>query len=458
MNNGPAAPLRRLAGQLADVRQAKVESVDALFRILGPSLAAARRVERELDRVPPAASIRSTTCAPTSSGCRVSSRTCSSIPTRRTGRDFCSCGNFLKRIREWLPSKSVPALDPGSVATQCERWIDSYGRLDISIEIGTADRRPLCIAIENKPYSPDGEGQVDGYLQFLRCRYAERFLLIYLSPHGGLPATDSLPRDACRDGLRTLPYCTRVQSLTDADMSLTLPFTLTDWLRDCELSCNVDRLRWFLRDTANFCHKTFGGVMTTDREHRVVRDFILESEDNLLATLAVRDAYPKTRNEVIAGFLECLRKRVACDLKPEGLESRCYFADNPTNDGVWVYRDSWVGDVATPYVWLGHDGRGDASRWWLGLGFFPYGKRDRDARIESLSKPFASSLGPPTGRSENFPWYRYLPEEYRDWAPLLVRMHQERQEPSELIDHFATEFVRVTRAAVHLVDGSEAGK
>ena len=32
--------------------------------------------------------------------------------------------------------------------------------------------------------------------------------------------------------------------------------------------------------------------MTTDREHREVRDFMLESKDNLLAAQAVFDALP----------------------------------------------------------------------------------------------------------------------------------------------------------------------
>ena len=190
--------------------------------------------------------------------------------------------------------------------------------------------------------------------------------------------------------MATLAYCPRPQPAPDPDTSHQLPFALTDWLRECELSCTVDRLRWFLHDTGNFCHRTFGGILTTDREHREVRDFILESEDNLLATFAVIDAYPKTRNEVIAGFLERLHERIFHDLEPEGLESSHYFGDSPNSDGVWVYRDSWAGEVATPYVWLGHDGR-NASRWWLGLAFSPFGKRDRDSRIQSLSKPFAKS-------------------------------------------------------------------
>ena len=47
----PAATLRPLADKLRDVRQSDIDRIDRMFRTLGPRLAAARRIERELDRV-----------------------------------------------------------------------------------------------------------------------------------------------------------------------------------------------------------------------------------------------------------------------------------------------------------------------------------------------------------------------------------------------------------------------
>ena len=111
--------------------------------------------------------------------------------------------SLLNRVRHKLPGERVPTLQPGLVDTLCERTIDDGGRLDISIEIRGGTSGPLCIVIENKPYSADGKNQVDAYLRFLRSRYPGRHLLIYLSPHGGLPAPESLPPDARRDGLTT---------------------------------------------------------------------------------------------------------------------------------------------------------------------------------------------------------------------------------------------------------------
>ena len=188
--------------------------------------------------------------------------------------------------------------------------------------------------------------------------------------------------------------------------------------------------------------------MTTPREHREVRDFILDSEDNLLAAFAVMEAYPEARNEVIAGFLEHLDEHVSRNLHHEGLTVDSRFGDKPEQDGLYAYRDGWEGDSSTPYIWLGHD-RKNASRWWLGVGFYPYGMEDD--RIEKLRQPLAAVLGSPTRWSANFPWYRFL-QEHQDWAPLLVRLNDERERPGELIEYFSSEFVRVADMAVELID------
>ena len=248
----PAATLRPLADKLRDVRQSDIDQIDRMFRTLGPRLAAARRIERELDRVlanrfNPLDYLRTDELG--------LSRIVADLldPNAAHGQGSLFLRSFLEKIGNQVPDGRVPALDPASVATRCERSIDSYGRLDISIEIGTAGQQPLCIAIENKPFAADGEGQVDAYLKFLRSSYPGRFLLIYLSPHGGLPSPESLPTDACMDGLATLAYRPRSQAPAGRDSTMQLHFALTDWLHDCSLSCDVDRLRWFLRDMENFC-------------------------------------------------------------------------------------------------------------------------------------------------------------------------------------------------------------
>ena len=423
-----------------------------MFHILGARLAAVRRVDLELDRVlanrfNPLDYLRTDELG--------LSHIIADLldPSATHGQGVVFLARFLQRIgkknSDVLPGGEIPRLGTASVDTRCERPIDGERRLDISIEISPGDSQPLCIAIENKPYAADGEGQVDAYLQFLRSHYPKRFLLIYLSPHGGLPSSESLPPDASKDGLATLSYCQPTHSSGYWNTTLQLDFALTDWLRECSLSCAVDRLRWFLRDTENFCHKTFGGILTSDKERQEIQDFILESKANLLSAFAVLDAYPNARDEVIYGFLERLHGHIAQELKQEGLETGWDFADKPREDGVWVYRSSWEGDDATPYTWLGHD-RTNASSWWLGVGFYPTGSKD--PRIEKLRKPLAKDLKRPShSRSDNFSWWRYL-DQHRDWAPLLVQLNNERQHPGELIEHFTTKFVAFAQKAINVID------
>lgn len=128
MNNGRAAPLRRLADYLADVRRTKVDHVDALFRILGARLAAAKHIERELDRVlasrfNPLDHLRTAELG--------LSRIVADLidPNAAHGQGFLFLRSFLEHIRDPLPVGSIPALSPRSVATRCERRIDSCAAL-----------------------------------------------------------------------------------------------------------------------------------------------------------------------------------------------------------------------------------------------------------------------------------------------------------------------------------------
>ena len=428
--------------------------MDRLFRTLGARLAAARHVDRELDRVlanrfNPLDYLRTDELG--------LSRILGDLldPHAAHGQGSAFLLRFLEKLGPHLPGGSLLAFERASVDTVCERSIGCAGRLDVSIEIKDGEQEPVCIAIENKPYAADGDGQVDAYLRFLRCRYPGRFLLIYLSPHGGPPSTESLPERASTQGLATLSYCPQAYAIPERDEeTLQLPFALTDWLRECGLSCTVDRLRSFLRDIENFCHKTFGGVLTTDTEHREVRDFILESEDNLRTTLTVLGAYPKVRNEVVTAFLRPLRENIERELQLKGDFLTGYkFSDKPgsRDEGLWAWRSSWEGEESTPYIWLGHDRR-DAAWWWLGVGFDPVSGDHPDSRIESLRKPLANRLGIPHARAAKFPWYRYLDEAHRDWAPLLVRMHQEATQPGALIEHFSSQFVNLAREAMDDID------
>lgn len=177
----------------------------------------------------------------------------------------------------WPVSQPV-RYDGLDIEVRRERPTDKGGRLDISVELRPKGPEAACIAFENKPYAPDAEAQIADYLEFLRPHYGRRFLLIYLSRHGGMPPEHSLPRDANTDGLATMSFCPRPTDDEGGDsFRLCLPFSLSEWLQECRQICDAERLRWFLGEFETFCRMEFGGNVTTMREHKEVNDFILAS-------------------------------------------------------------------------------------------------------------------------------------------------------------------------------------
>ena len=317
-------------------------------------------------------------------------------------------------------------------------------------------RRILHIAFENKPYAADGEAQVADYLEFLRRHYGGRFLLIYLSGHGGAPSEQSLPEGVCKDGLAIMSFCPRAETgeYEEGD-PLRLPFSLSDWLRECRQICDAERLRWFLGEVETFCHKTFGGIVTTTSERKEVREFILSSDDNVLTAIAVIEAWPETRDEVVKRFLEVLRDRIAGELgsiKDLRTGSGLSGHRGPKN-GVWVFRKAWSeAGGAVPVVSLRHER--DANDWFLGVGLDS--DTDGTDSEDSLRERLRERLGADTALrgttdSQSWPWYRYL-EDHGDWRPLLARLHRESQDPGDLTTFFGRQFVEAAERAIPIID------
>ena len=154
----------------------------------------------------------------------------------------------LRNTRHW------PELDGSetSVVVKREWRISSDRRIDISVQIDGASGEPYCLAIENKPYAGDQENQVKDYLEYLRQKYRERFLLIYISRTGEGPSEWSIHKtelEEWKDRFAIMPYYGGQEEQEDKFYdAFRIPHSLADWLGECRKNCEVDRLRWFLRD------------------------------------------------------------------------------------------------------------------------------------------------------------------------------------------------------------------
>ena len=355
----------------------------------------------------------------------------------------------------WPVDQTVP-YDDYRVNVVRERGTDGGGRLDIALELRVRGRKTTCVAFENKPYAEDGERQVEDYLSFLRRHYSGRFLLIYLSGHGGMPSQESLRENACKDGLAIMSFCPHVATDDcEASRQLRLPFTLTDWLRDCQPICGADRVRWFLHEVERFCHKEFGGSMTMTIERKEVRDFILANDDNVLTAMAVFETWPDTRNEVVGRFLGTLRERIDADLRTlDELQTGSSFRSTVSpRIGVRAWKKAWTATGnAIPRVCISHEG--GANNWYVGV-CLDTGTGDANA-AERLKERLRDRLAECSAlqgdiTSQFWPWYRYL-EEHRDWGPLLARLHKEAHDPGELTKYFSRQLVETAKLAVPIID------
>ena len=262
---------------------------------------------------------------------------------------------LLERLQERFPSSTL-MLDAHRISVTTERTIPSVRRIDVVVEFVGADGRTGCLAIENKPFAGDQANQVRDYLEFLEKEYHEWFLLLYLSPTGEGPSTHSVDPGELeakwKDRFGIVSYHVGDEARSDEYDDYRFPFSLSDWFAECQCRCEVDRLRWFLRDAAMFCRRTFGGqTMTTDSEASAVRDFLFSNPDYLEVARKVHDSWPKIRDTLCERFLERLCSRIEPKIKDdenlkEFASDMCvgfkYVGEKRWLKRIWLYRDCWL--------------------------------------------------------------------------------------------------------------------
>ncbi len=451
--------LAQLSERLASARQSDRGRYGRFFTALGARMEGARAADRELDRLLARRFNALDYLRKDELGL---SRIIADLldPDGSHGQGVC----FLERFRSLVGPNQWPAdgaalCEDFDIKVVRERKTDGGGFLDISVELRLPGRGSACVVFENKPFAADGKNQIADYLKFLRCYYGTRFLLIYLSGHGGMPSEFALPKGVCIDGLAIMPFCPHETAGDDeGNLALNLSFSLSDWLRECRQICEAERLRWFLREFETFCYNTFGGIMTTTIEQKELKNFILESDDNVLTAIAVVESWPAIRNEVVSRFLSVLRDRIDVNPHTIGDIHVCSsFNGSPfkKKNGVWAFREYWnETSSSVPLICLNHEK--EAKGWFVGVCVDSEagGVKDMDKLEKGLRESLLQnklSLGG-NFNSANWLWYRYL-EEYQDWSTLLARLHKEAEDwNSELIDYFSRQFVETAKLVIPIID------
>ena len=365
---------------------------------------------------------------------------------------------FLQLLLDKLEFKVDGKIDDSQV--DVELTIGDKGRLDVAVRI---DERH-CLAIENKPYAADQPNQVKGYLEWLK-QY-DKHMLIYLSPTGEGPEKHSIEEaDLAKlgehDGTRRfviMPYH-QAADLDDRFDRFRLPFSLTDWLADCRRDCDVDRLRWFLREAETFCRRQFGGNTMTTAEDSAFEEFVLGNHDRVETAIAVHKSWTGLKEKVYRRFLEKIQGNLCKDMKhfcPE-VKFSVVYGEKPYRSHVNANFNLWSN---TTCIFLQNQAEGP-SRWGIGV-YSPLILEERGNQVWSqLNKELAAELkdcGEPPGKY--YSWWKFVREEYQDLDSLIpeIRRESQNKEGGEIMRYFVEEFVRIAKIAIPIINRIEGGK
>ena len=374
----------------------------------------------------------------------------------------------LGSLQEWLPTS---ALESSRVSVTTERTIPSGRRIDSVVEFVGPDGRTGCLAIENKPFAGDQKDQIKDYLVYLKEKYPERFLQLYLSPTGEGPSTGSVDPGELeakwKGRFGIVSYHGGEDLPSDEYDDYRFPFSLAEWLEECQMRCEVDRLRWFLRDAELFCRRTFGvQTMATDSESRAIRKFLLDgtNSNSLRTALAVYESWPAIRNEVCERFLKRLCSLVEQKAKEkmkdiaDDLNIGCvYGGERRLSNRLWLSRKSWTDCGEESYglrriaVLMQADSK-DANDWYISI------LDPNDFHGDGLKQTLREEFVEGEDAEDGFPWWDWMDEDNRNWSMLVPALHEEcdMAEGGEITDHFVDRFLEVASQAIPIIDEVEA--
>ena len=342
--------------------------------------------------------------------------------------------------------------------------IENQRRLDIAVDIGGRH----CLAIENKPFAGDQKNQIKDYLAWLRKNYGDRFLLIYLTPRGEAPSDYSVKPTDLQDEagnaittFRIMPYHRAVDGAGDDGFGpFRTDFGLTDWLRDCRQHCDVERLRWFLREAETWCERRFGGSAMTTGEHKAIRDFVLADDRNWGTARAVHSALPEINAEVRRLFLESIANHL------EGLKyhSQSNYSDKPLQSWVQADCQQWrqyqdASNAEWPRMgFCLHARQASGNDWYIGI-LSPVPKSKMATNDLKRRKRIEERLNRESTISDSDDWWLWrepVDERYRNWDALIPDLHRElQQDGGKITDYFVNKFVEIAEFAKPILDDIE---
>lgn len=495
-----------LDSQLRDTRMRDIETIKNFFAKLNPKLNAARTLDRELNRhLAHHFNVFDYLKTDERGLSRVIADLLNPKGTHGQGSLFLNILlDQLGMTNKW------PDLDASKAKVGTERrievedsrnGIENHSRknrfIDIFVKI-PGNGVEYCVAIENKPYSLDGQYQIQDYISYLEKneKFHDRFLMIYVPPTGTLPSETSISREYLanlrENQFMVLPYHSEGNNeANDTDAAeqtghqrtdpnwedFCLGGSLTEWLVVCRERCQVERLRWFLSDAEKFCKKKFGGYfMKTDSEIQTVREFLQSDAEIWKNAQAVYESFPIVKNDVCGRFLKHIRDRIDREIGRElpdlsrDINVDCkYGGEKRYSNRLWLYRTYWkqyhegssqVGSRTC--IRLESEGPG-ANNWCIGVRS-PLPINDKTIEVDQdsrrlLEKELPRKLGELSFEADKNAWWPrwcYLKNEVRNWDELIPELHREYSSGGGDITNYIVEtFVSVAKEVIQIIDEVE---
>ena len=371
----------------------------------------------------------------------------------------CQGAMFLKLLLDSLGFDVQDRLDAARVVV--EKAIKGDRRLDVWVDINGQ----YCLAIENKPYAGDQPNQVKDYLDWLKSEYQQKFMLIYLSPKGEPPSAGSvepaflseLGRTLERDDFfRIMPYHKIQDGDDEEDVwddefdRCRLGFSLADWLADGRRNCDVERLRWFLREAETFATRAIGGHAVGDNEASALKEFLFSDEKNWESAIRIERSLPGIKQDVIGGFLTRI-----WETWPE----QYLYPDDMTYDidfkreCMWLsmYRESWRSanesdkgrnrnrntqirlEKTTRFSWY--------------IGICSTNKHLPEEGRKALCAKLSKTLG--EAPDSSWLWWQWIDENW-NWDHLIPLLHREcngegGEEGRKVLEYFVEKFAEIAK-------------
>ena len=362
---------------------------------------------------------------------------------------------FLRTLLNGLQGFDAPD-DLNRAHVTLEETIDDDRRLDIHVHVD--ERHGL--AIENKPWAADQKDQVRDYLDWLKRRY-RRFVLIYLSPRGEPPDAYSVRLSTLKRleaGRRfvIMPYHDNGTREDEFD-SFRTAYSLTRWMADCRKQCDVDKLRWFLREAETWCEREFGRLAMASVEIDTISEFVRSGKQNMETALAVYEAWPRVRAQVCSDALQMIADSLRQDSAFRDLEVETHYneLERRKESYISIYRASWRrygprGPRTT--IRMENDTKGPED--WnfgvrVGIGASELTGDDQERRKRLDHDIQSKNLGE---HNETWPCWEYI-KKYRNWERLVLALWEEcNNGGGEITKYFADELRDFAEIAIPIVD------